>query len=66
MVCIMSFDTEEEAVILANGTEVGLAGAIWTTDVRAFSRLTRTSRLTHTHRLTHTTKAKRSPTSHRV
>ena len=49
MVCVMPFDTEEEAVILANGTEVGLAGAIWTTDVRGFSRLTRTSRLTHTH-----------------
>ena len=60
MVCVMLLDTEEEAVILANGTEVGLAGAIWTTDVRGFSRLTRTSCLTHT------TKAKRSPTSHGV
>ena len=33
MVCDMPFDTEEEAVSLANGTEFGLAGAIWTTDV---------------------------------
>ncbi len=34
MVCVVPFDTEEEAASLANGTEFGLAGAIWTTDVR--------------------------------
>jgi phenylacetaldehyde dehydrogenase len=33
VVCVIPFDTEEEAVSLANATEFGLAGAIWTKDV---------------------------------
>ena len=33
VVCVIPFDTEEEAVSLANATEFGLAGAIWTNDV---------------------------------
>ena len=33
VVCVIPFDTEEEAVNLANATEFGLAGAIWTNDV---------------------------------
>jgi acyl-CoA reductase-like NAD-dependent aldehyde dehydrogenase len=33
VVCDMPFDTEEETVSLANGTELGLAEAICTTDV---------------------------------
>jgi acyl-CoA reductase-like NAD-dependent aldehyde dehydrogenase len=33
VVCVMPFDSEEEAVDLANGTEFGLAGAVWTKDV---------------------------------
>lgn len=39
VVCVMPFDTEEEAVKLANGTEFGLAGAIWTRDVRRAHRV---------------------------
>lgn len=39
VVCVMPFDTEEEAVALANGTEFGLAGAIWTDDVRRAHRV---------------------------
>lgn len=39
VVCVMPFDTEEEAVRLANGTEFGLAGAIWTNNVRRAHRV---------------------------
>lgn len=39
VVCVLSFDTEEEAVELANATEFGLAGAIWTNDVRRAHRV---------------------------
>ena len=39
VVCVMPFDTEEEAVVLANATEFGLAGAIWTNDVRRAHRV---------------------------
>jgi phenylacetaldehyde dehydrogenase len=39
VVCVMPFDTEEEAVELANATEFGLAGAIWTNDVRRAHRV---------------------------
>ncbi|MDR5882798.1 aldehyde dehydrogenase family protein [Caballeronia sp. LZ032] len=33
VVAAIPFDTEEEAVAIANDTEFGLAGAVWTTDV---------------------------------
>ena len=35
----MAFDTEDEAVELANGTQYGLAAAIWTRDGDRFARL---------------------------
>ena len=33
VLAVMPFDTEEEAVAIANGTPYGLAGAVWTGDV---------------------------------
>jgi len=33
VVCVIPFDTEEEAVRLANETEYGLSGSIWTRDL---------------------------------
>jgi acyl-CoA reductase-like NAD-dependent aldehyde dehydrogenase len=33
VVCVMPFDTEDEAVRLANDTEYGLSGTIWTRDL---------------------------------
>ncbi|OLF05765.1 5-carboxymethyl-2-hydroxymuconate semialdehyde dehydrogenase [Actinophytocola xinjiangensis] len=34
VLCVTPFDTEEEAVALANATRYGLAGYVWTTDLR--------------------------------
>lgn len=34
MGCVTPFDTEEEAVALANGTSYGLAGAVYTNDLK--------------------------------
>jgi acyl-CoA reductase-like NAD-dependent aldehyde dehydrogenase len=33
VVCVMKFHTEEEALAMANDTEYGLAGAVWTKDI---------------------------------
>lgn len=33
VLCVLRFDTEEEAVRLANSTEYGLSGSIWTRDI---------------------------------
>ena len=33
VLCVIRFETEEEAIRLANGTEYGLSGTIWTRDV---------------------------------
>ena len=37
--CVTPFDTEEEAVALANGTKYGLAAYLWTSDLRRAHRV---------------------------
>jgi 5-carboxymethyl-2-hydroxymuconic-semialdehyde dehydrogenase len=39
VVCVTPFDTESEAVSLANGTRYGLAAYIWTSDLRRAHRV---------------------------
>jgi 5-carboxymethyl-2-hydroxymuconic-semialdehyde dehydrogenase len=39
VVCVTPFDTEQEAVELANATQYGLAGYLWTNDLRRGHRL---------------------------
>ncbi len=39
VVCVIPFDTEEEAIALANGTEFGLANSIWTRDISRAHRV---------------------------
>jgi 5-carboxymethyl-2-hydroxymuconic-semialdehyde dehydrogenase len=39
VVCVTPFDTEEEAVALANGTKYGLAAYLWTSDLNRAHRV---------------------------
>ena len=39
MLAVLPFDSEEEAVALANNTRYGLAGYVWTNDVRRAHRV---------------------------
>lgn len=39
MVCVMPFDTEDEAVAIANGTEFGLASSVWTHELARAHRV---------------------------
>ncbi|WP_213775969.1 aldehyde dehydrogenase family protein [Bradyrhizobium sp. dw_78] len=39
VVCVIPFDTEEEAIALANGTAFGLATSIWTHDLARAHRV---------------------------
>ncbi len=44
VLAVMRFETEEEAVSLANGTDYGLAAAVWTADLARAHRMVRAVR----------------------
>jgi acyl-CoA reductase-like NAD-dependent aldehyde dehydrogenase len=39
VLCVMSFDTEDEAIAMANDTEYGLAGSVWTQNIQRAHRV---------------------------
>lgn len=39
VLCVIPFDTEEEAIALANDTEYGLAGSVWTQNIQRAHRV---------------------------
>jgi acyl-CoA reductase-like NAD-dependent aldehyde dehydrogenase len=41
VVCAMKWETEDEAVAIANGTEYGLTAAVWTRDLATATRVMR-------------------------
>ena len=41
VLCIMAYDTEEEAVAIANDSEYGLAGGVWSADVEHAKQVAR-------------------------
>ncbi len=44
VLCVTSFDTEEQAIALANGTRFGLAASVWTSDLNRAMRVSRSLR----------------------
>lgn len=39
VLCVMPFDTEDEAIAMANDTEYGLAGSVWTQNIQRAHRV---------------------------
>lgn len=44
VLCVLAFDTEEEAIAMANDTEYGLAGSVWTLNIQRAHRVAKKMR----------------------